>query len=60
MIAKEVTDKVADIVRELLTERFKDEFVFDPIIVEPKFDHDDEEYLNIYIVFDGDQDRLDP
>ena len=59
MITKETTNKVADMVRALLAERYQDEFVFDPIIVESKFDHDDEEYLNINIVFDGDQDRLD-
>ena len=50
---------VANIVKETLTQRFKDEFVFDPIIVEPKIDHDGDKYLSITIVFDGDQKRLD-
>ena len=52
------TNKIADIVREMLTERFHDEFVFSPIIVEPRIDHDGDEYLHTYIVFDGDQNRL--
>ena len=52
-------DAVANIVREILAQRFKDEFVFDPIIVEPKIDHDGDKYLSITIVFDGDQKRLD-
>ena len=33
--------------------------MFDPIIVEPKIDHDGDKYLSITIVFDGDQKRLD-
>ncbi len=56
---QEVMEKVENIVRRLLAERFKDEFVFDPIIVQARFDHYDEEYLDIWIVFDGDQKRLD-
>ncbi len=56
----EVLRKVENIVRNALAERFKDDFVFDPVIVQSKLDHDDEEYLDIWIVFDGDQKRLDP
>ncbi len=59
-INAEIPSRVADIVRDLLTERFRDEFVFDPIIVEPEVDHDGDEYLKIYVVFDGDQKNLDP
>ena len=58
MTKPEVPSRVADIVRDLLTERFRDEFVFDPIIVEPEVDHDGDEYLKIYVVFDGDQKDL--
>lgn len=54
------TDAVADIVSETLTQRFKDEFVFDPIIVTPETDRDGEAYLHVIIVFDGDQKQLDP
>ena len=57
---KEVTRKVKSIVRKALDERFKDEFVFDPIIVQTRFDHDDDEYVDIWIVYDGDRKRLDP
>ena len=55
MTAEAETDKIAAIIREMLTERFHDEFVFSPIIVEPRIDHDGDEYLHTYIVFDGDQ-----
>ena len=51
--------EVTRIVREALAERFKDEFVFDPIIVNPRIDHDGDEYLHMYIVLDGDIRNLD-
>ena len=57
------TDKVEEIVRELLDERFGDEFVFDPIEITPRvFDDGEyaEDYLQIFIVFDGDSERLPP
>ena len=54
------TDRVTGIVRQLLSERFGDKFDFDPIIVEREYDHDGDEYVHVYIVFDGDQDELDP
>ena len=53
-------DRVASIVRQLLSERFADTFDFGPILVEREFDHDGDEYVHVYIVFDGDQDELDP
>ena len=54
-----VIDKVGQLVRRDLEERFKDEFVFDPIIVNPELDHYGDEFLHIYIIFDGDQKKLD-
>ena len=51
--------EVTRIVREALEERFADEFVFDPIIVNPRIDHDGDEYLHMYIVLDGDIRNLD-
>ena len=51
--------EVTRIVRDALEERFKDEFVFDPIIVNPRIDHDGDEYLHMYIVLDGDIRNLD-
>lgn len=63
MLNQELRDKVAEIVRETLAERFAGEFVFDPIRVIPAVDEygdgDGEPYLRIMIVFDGDQKALD-
>ena len=59
-VSAEVQQKVAGMMRDLLTERFQDELVFDPIIVQSEFDEYDDEYLHIYIVFDGDQKKLIP
>ena len=53
-------DRVADIVKQLLVGRFGDAFAFDPILVEREFDQDGDEYVHVYIVFDGDQAELDP
>ena len=64
MLNQALRDKVAEIVRETLTERFADELVFDPIRVIPAVDEygdgDGQPYLRIMIVFDGDQKALDP
>ncbi len=61
---QELRTKVAEIVRKTLEERFADEFVFDPIRVIPTVDEygdgDGQTYLRIMIVFDGDQEGLDP
>ena len=64
MITQELRSKVADIVKATLVEHFADKFVFDPIKVIPAVDEygdgDGEPYLRIMIVFDGDQEALDP
>ena len=57
---QKVREVAARFVREDLESRFGDAFVFDPILVEQRVDHDGEEYLRIDIVFDGDQRNLDP
>ena len=54
-----VIDKVGKLVRKDLEGRFKDEFVFDPIIVNPELDHYGDEFLHVYIIFDGEQKNLD-
>ena len=54
-----VTDEVANIVRQTLEEKFGDTLVFDPIEVIPKVDLDGDEYLHIYMVYDGDVELLD-
>lgn len=60
MIVDEATNEIKQMIEALLRERFKDEFEFGPIVVMPRFDHDGEEYLRSYIVFQGDQKKLDP
>ena len=40
--------------------RFKGELKFGPIVVLPGTDQDGDRYLHAYIVFDGDQKKLDP
>ena len=57
---QEIIDRVEDFVRKDLEGRFKDEFVFDPIIANPELDWWGDEFLHIYIIFDGDQKRLEP
>ena len=47
-------------VRKDLEGRFKDEFVFDQVIANPELDHYGDEFLHIYIIFDGNQKNLDP
>ena len=61
---QERRETVARIVKETLEERFVGDFVFEPILVMPAVDEygdgDGETYLQIVIVFDGDQELLDP
>ena len=56
---KEVIERVEEFVRKDLEGRFKDEFVFDPIIANPELEWGSDEFLYIYIIFDGDQKKLD-
>ena len=57
----ETIQKVEKIVRDAVEERFRDELVFDPIIVESRIDPVyDYEYLHIYVVYKGDPQKLDP
>lgn len=56
----EVTDEIRELLQQLLDERFKGELEFGPIVVRPKYDEDGERYLRSYVVFKGDQKKLDP
>ena len=47
--AEQATRQVENIIREMLTERFNDTFVFNPIIVIPRVDHDGDYYLHARI-----------
>ena len=64
-LTHEARETIASLVRQDLAQRFTDdEFIFDPIVVLPEDnlygDPDDPtEYVNVIIVFDGDQNRLD-
>ena len=60
MITKTVTDTMAKLVGDALRERFKDDgLIFDPIIAERVVDHYGDEYVDIFVIFDGDQKKLD-
>ena len=62
-LTQEQLDRVAEIVREDLTEGFGDKFVFKPILVIPyvsdAFPDDPMDFLRILNIFDGDQKNLD-
>ncbi len=60
MTNEEAQDAFAAIVREKLDEKFRDEFVFDPILVQTALDLDGDPCLHAYIVFAGGQRKLDP
>ena len=54
------TEKLADAIKASLYKRFKDEFVFDPIVIETRTDYYGDEYLKIRIIYEGDRAKLDP
>lgn len=54
-----VEAKLGGFIREKLTERFKDDFVFDPILVREEVDEYGAPYLHTYIVYDGDYRKWD-
>ena len=56
------TERISAIIKQHLAERFTDEFSFGPIVPVLRINYSDPEgrdYLEIYIVFDGDQKDLD-
>ena len=61
-LTKEVKQQVVNLVRADLDEKFgpKDPIVFDPIVIDLRFDSDDEPYLHIYVVYDGEDDLMEP
>ena len=60
MATQEQMDTAAELLGAALYKGFQDKFVFDPIDVITGFDEWDNEYLDIAVVFDGDQRLLDP
>ena len=59
-VSAETMDQVAALTREILEERFGDDFVFDPILVMSRIDQYGDEYVEIKVVYDGDMKNLDP
>ena len=57
---KRVLKKIEGIVRKAVEERFKGEFVFDPILVVDHPDAFDEDRIHIYVIYDGKKTILDP
>ena len=57
---QETVEKVEQLVREDLEERFKDEVVFDQIVANPELDWWGDEFVHIYIIYQGDREKLDP
>ena len=60
MVADEATEEIRTMLWDMLSERFGGELKFGPIVVVPRVDHDGDDYLRSYIVFEGDQKKLDP
>ena len=55
------TEKPTNAIKTTLYKRFKDEFVFGPIVIETKTDYYGDEYLKIrLIIYEGDRANLDP
>ena len=54
----EVEKEFASIIRKQLFEKFRDEFVYDPILVQTGLDLDGDRYLHAYVVFEGDRRKL--
>ena len=50
--------QISEIVKADLYERFPTGFVFDPIRVYPRTDHMGDDYLKIFIIYDGNGDDL--
>ena len=54
-ITEELLEKVGEATKIRLAELYGDSLVFDPVFVERKFDFDGEDYMHVYIVFEGDE-----
>ena len=56
----EKTSRLEEKIKTILQAELPETFNFDPILVEGRTDHDGDRYFHAYIVFDGDNDKLDP
>ena len=59
-LTQEQMSKVSAIVGDALRDHCGSEFVFDPIVIKPDFDGYGDAYLRVLVVFEGDQEALDP
>ena len=55
---EEIERQISEIVKADLYERFPTGFVFDPIRVFPRTDHMGDDYLKIFVIYDGDGNDL--
>ena len=56
----EAMERVKDIFAETLNERYAGELVFDPIIVKPDVDYYGDDYVQVWLIVNGDTKLLDP
>ena len=54
----DIERKISEIVKADLYERFPTGFIFDPIKVYPRTDHTGEDYLKVFIIYEGNGDDL--
>ena len=59
-VSNMVVENARAVVKNALAELFPDDLTFDPIDVEIRTDQDDDEYLNIHIVFEGASEQITP
>ena len=60
-ITQEMLTKIERICQESLDDRFGDDGLeFGPIIAIPRFDQYGDDYVHVFIAFEGDQKKLDP
>ena len=59
MKLEEIERQISEIVKSDLYERFPSGFIFDPIKVYPRTDHMGDDYLKVFIIYDGKMEDLD-
>lgn len=59
LMDSDVETRLENFIRGKLAERFKDDFVFDPILVRKEVDEYGDPYLHTYIVYKGDDSKWD-
>ena len=57
---EDVERQISEIVKTDLYERFPSGFVFEPVRVYPRTDHMGDDYLKVFVIYEGNTDDLDP